>query len=234
MSANITDLRSLSTKDRFPLRPAALQAAVVGSAGDLGVGKPVRKNPCFSVKGEQATIPAVTVLLGSGSPSAVLRAVRSVVVDSVDGVVGRRACSHVSQEVLKRTLPSSADLDSSGTIVFERFDLWVPTAVQHRLPGSVFRGDGALVFPTRLSVSPPAISRHLSPKATTALGETPFQRVGWDVFFHSTNASAMPHASIVSSGALSKYGPASKCHSRGQHGAYFTGLFPSKQYCFSC
>lgn len=86
---------------------------------------------------EQSIVSFVSTILLSCSPSAVLRGVRAVIVDSINLMFGRRTPTHVSKEVFV-TIPTSADSDSSAPISGVGLRFWVVAPLTHGIPSSVF------------------------------------------------------------------------------------------------
>jgi hypothetical protein len=74
----------------------------------------------------------VSSLLALGRPSAILRLVITIVVDSLDRVAAR-PLAHVGQEVLERK-PSFADRDSSAAVSMERKCVGIQASRFHGLP----------------------------------------------------------------------------------------------------
>jgi len=83
------------------------------------------------------TTPVIGLLLG-GNPPTVLGRIRTVIVDSVDGVPCARSFPHVRQEILER-LPLSADVYSATSIVRVLVSSRVCAAPSHPNPNRVFR-----------------------------------------------------------------------------------------------
>jgi hypothetical protein len=82
-------------------------------------------------------------LLKRCCPSTIRRCVVAVWVDAVDGHAWR-TLSHVSKEIFKR-VPSFADYNSTGTVVFKVFAVFVITALEHAVPCSVRRSQFSIV-----------------------------------------------------------------------------------------
>ncbi len=89
--------------------------------------------------GGRILMPSAWLRLFRGrSPAAVLRRVIAVIVDAVECVPGRRAASHISQEVLE-VQPASANLDAAPTIAVVASGIRIDASLLHRVPRAVFR-----------------------------------------------------------------------------------------------
>jgi hypothetical protein len=73
-------------------------------------------------------------------PSAILRRIISIVVDSINGVFLAGLISHIVKEVLKRMSPPITNGDSTTTVVREPFVFFSVAPVPHARPRSVFSG----------------------------------------------------------------------------------------------
>ena len=76
---------------------------------------------------------AVSALLNSGRPSAIAGLIVAIVVDAVNGMLGRRARRHVIQKRFK-VFPSLADLDAAPAIARIAISVWVPAPLDHAKP----------------------------------------------------------------------------------------------------
>ena len=87
---------------------------------------------------------SVVVLLFNGCPTAILRRVVPVVVDSVEGVKGSlpvttgRAWTHVGKKVIERFQPAGTYGDPTTTVVVIILRQWVRAAVLHLRPRLIF------------------------------------------------------------------------------------------------
>jgi len=91
--------------------------------------------------------PAVRRLFLSCGPSAIFRAISSVVIDPLQ-CQSLRTISHVFTEVCKRVLPPFTNRDASGVVIFGLSPLWVAPSF-HGFPRSV-----------RTTVNPPMLDSH--------------------------------------------------------------------------
>lgn len=88
-----------------------------------------------------ATTTIVSLLLGC-CPSAILRRVRAIVVDSVKAVIFGRTSAHVRKERLE-IKPPFAHLYSSTAIVGVCVIVWVAAAILHCVPNGIFSRSNA-------------------------------------------------------------------------------------------
>lgn len=79
---------------------------------------------------------SIRVLFGERCPSAVVRFVVTFIVDSVERVFGRRARTHVTEELRKR-IPSFAHRDSSSSVGFVHRVHWVSTPTLRLRPSAI-------------------------------------------------------------------------------------------------
>ena len=71
------------------------------------------------------------------SPPAICWRVVSVVVDAINGVLGRRASAHVAQERFERMKPRFAHANPAPAVVGIARGAWVAASGQHRPPDAV-------------------------------------------------------------------------------------------------
>lgn len=109
--------------------------AAVGNAKFLA---PLRKRQGSSVVRKSDVVSPVVHLCFTGGPYAIARLVVAVVVLPFERC-SERARAHISQKVLELG-PSVTHQYSSLTIVRETLNAWIATAIEHRLPHSVFAG----------------------------------------------------------------------------------------------
>ena len=82
--------------------------------------------------------PPVALLLASGCPTAVLRRVWSVIVDSVNAQIGRWAWPHVAVERLKRLYPLGANCNAAPAVRGILAISWIKATLLHACPDVVF------------------------------------------------------------------------------------------------
>lgn len=89
--------------------------------------------------GDVSVSAGVSGLQGHGNPNAILRAVRAVVIPSLNGETGSHASSHVCLKV-GEVLPPIADLDAPATVVVEHASLGVFASRLHSAPCAIQAG----------------------------------------------------------------------------------------------
>ena len=180
--------------------PAPAQAHVDGGAIDAGPFGPGGYGQRFAFVGEQLGGALVAGLLRAGSPSAVIRRVRTVVVDSVEAG-SNGPSTHIGVEVRKRVLPPLAHLYAAPPVAFVVGALGVVTTCFHALPSAVFgRSEHAVCLgPSR---------ENLSDVAAAALDPTGFEFAAVDLAGGPTVADAKPVISTTPLGGGSANRPA--------------------------
>lgn len=98
-------------------------------------------------------ISTVFRLVPSRYPFAIFGSVIAVVVATFDAVAGW-TFPHVSEKFFERK-PAVANLNTSSTVVFIRFGIWVSTAGFHRAPNAIRR---SMFFAVRFSTAPPFLT----------------------------------------------------------------------------
>lgn len=109
---------------------------------------------------------SILVLLQARRPSAILRRVRAVVVDAINGQIGGWARPHVAIERLEAGGPRVADRYTSPAVALEVLALRVKATVLNASPNPVFRGVAHAVL---AMVNASAFSRHLYAQAAATL-----------------------------------------------------------------
>lgn len=136
---------------------AILQAPVVGSSADTCDFEPFHQMRGVLTDGDFCRWAAnswslVVVLFNTRCPSAVLRLVVPIVVDTVDRVLVVRSSPHVFEEVFVGSLPAFTDTDPTRAVVLEELVFRVRATRQHVRPGAVLRrlfAVGAFTVPER-------------------------------------------------------------------------------------
>jgi hypothetical protein len=118
--------------------PASTEASV-----DRACAVPSPPSPFMQVRGlaesgEHHVAALVGPLLSHRRPSAILWRVWAVVVNSVDGVLGRRARPHVLKERLKAVSPAVADDNAAPAVVREGLVARGVASLAHTTPCRVF------------------------------------------------------------------------------------------------
>jgi hypothetical protein len=73
------------------------------------------------------------------SPTAILRRIRTVIVNAVDGMMKRRLVPHIGEEILKAVAPARAHENTSRSIFSKPVVCWRVAAPSHGSPTIIFR-----------------------------------------------------------------------------------------------
>ncbi len=168
--------------------PAALKPAVdriVSHANNL---RPVNDAQGLPVVGQKMSSTSILLLLASWNPPAVVRRIRTVIVDSFNRVVGARLPAHIGQEVFKRQ-PSLANDNSSPAIAMEACGFRVAASREHAAPSAVF---GRPVASLSHSMGPVGFSEEFFSEATATIDISPTKSAGGDLLDCATVAFALP------------------------------------------
>ena len=140
----------------------------------------------------------VPCLLGASRPSAVLWRIWAVVVNAINGMVGRRARSHIGKEGREATAPTVADRNPTTSPASILPVSGVITTMTHAAPRSIFGGDSrfaiAAVGPTAMAVRSIQASRVLSMETSTTLRVAAPQVTSIDNPIRPTITAARPIA----------------------------------------
>lgn len=122
------------------LAPSDIKAGGKSAGVHVALNCPVLKALGNPVNSNHPVSSGVSSLFLLCSPSAVLWAVVSIVVDAVNRVLGRWPRPHVLDKCLKRVSPSFTDLDATPTVQREPFIGWVGATLNHHDPDFVNGG----------------------------------------------------------------------------------------------
>lgn len=124
------------------------------------------------------SFPAVHSLFVTGRPSAILRRIGSIVVNSVKTQFTGRSLSHIRKKVFERIIPAVADRDSSPTVIAKGAIIRIVAAITHTDPGCILRSIGRHVTAIAVAIA------YDFPTQTSARLRKPFtQRNAIDPFF---------------------------------------------------
>lgn len=118
------------------ISPSSSDAIHNGCRWNASAFAPLSRAQCYAVVCEQDVTRVVAALLLKGGPSAVLWAIVAVLINAVDGMLGRRATAHVGQKVVER-LPSVADTNASETVVLGVSLVCSAASLSHVFPAQV-------------------------------------------------------------------------------------------------
>lgn len=90
------------------------------------------------------TVLTIVHLFYAGSPFAIFRRIRAIIVDSFNAVARSRPEPHIRHKVIER-LPSITNPYASATVVFEGFIRRLLASFSHPLPSDVFGSVGKAV-----------------------------------------------------------------------------------------
>lgn len=142
-------------------RPAIAESTTERSAMDSNILCPIRERLSSSGVGNSPSIATVSALLLPISPPTIPWGIRSVIVDPVYAVSGRRSLAHVVQEALKR-FPFRANRDPSPTVMSVPRRLRVSTTIAHGLPDAIL---GSQVHTVGLEPRGTTLSRQITGQA---------------------------------------------------------------------
>lgn len=124
--------------------PATFNAGVKSAEVDAGSLGPFSDTFCVTVKSDEYVFPSVSILFFLGSPSAIFRAIRPVVVYALNRLVSVWLTHIVTK--IRVVVPSLADSDSSFPIVLIRRVFFVAASLFHAIPNFVTSRVFILVF----------------------------------------------------------------------------------------
>lgn len=130
---------------------------------------------------------AILRLLASGCPAAIIRRVRSVVVDALDGVL-RRALAHVGDEDVNIGAPAIAHGDAARSVPLVIEMSWIRAAGHHRAPLCIHARSGAAVSSRA--------AHDVAVKASATPRHAGLQVAGADVHDAPALAAAFPLGSV--------------------------------------
>ena len=110
-------LVGLATAQGGAQRHSGIEAALERARPHVVLTRPFRYGETLTLQLQKALAPVVA-LLKRCRPSAILRAIWSVVVDAIQRVLGRWLRPHVGQEGLKASLPPSAHRNTTAAPFF--------------------------------------------------------------------------------------------------------------------
>lgn len=114
--------------------PSHSQAAIDRVAGETDEFCPLRNSVRLFSKRDTNIRPHIVLLLLGCGPAAILLAVRSVVVNSVQTKVGLIRGPHILVEIAKRTSPAITDNDTAPTVGRPFWASRIATSPYHRSP----------------------------------------------------------------------------------------------------
>jgi hypothetical protein len=114
--------KELTGKSAF-WRNAALKASEQSTVVNTKMPGPIGYAHCLAIVGDIVILARIVALFSAGSPSAIVRGVRPVIVNALDRMLRRWPLSHVGEEVVEGRVPSLAHDNPAPAIV--RVDMGV-------------------------------------------------------------------------------------------------------------
>lgn len=149
----------------------------------------------LSFKLNPYVIRSISHLLFSGSPSAILRRIRAVIVDSVNAVFRRWTATHIGQEVVERIKPALAESDATD-VATGIVALGIKTTGLEVAPSAIFR---ARIFTDGFAVSGHGCAGDLLPEAAAGFRDSVLKARGGNGSDRAAITSAFPKCRITSS-----------------------------------
>lgn len=119
-------------------RPSEIEALVNRIFFQAKVFGPLGHRKYTTVKAETTILPRIVALLWTCSPSAVIRRVSTLIINSLKRVAEAWTLSHIYQEIGSR-FPSFANRNTPAAVISECGVLGVLTAIHHMCPRRIFR-----------------------------------------------------------------------------------------------
>ncbi len=145
------------------------------------------------VRKKPQAITSVPSLLGACCPTAVVLFIVAIVIFSLDGVVGTRSFTHVSQEHRERFSPFWADLNPAPAIVRVPGRVAIGAALNQSTPNMIFRMVDASVFVSGASF-PDIVLNSVHHVTAAGFGVPGSKRIRSDYRVISARAQAHPQS----------------------------------------
>jgi hypothetical protein len=117
-------------------RPAEVNPGGYGLCSNPEFFRPLRYSEIFPAKRNSLVSSSVALLFTSCGPTAIFRAIRAIVVNSVNRVVFTWLFPHIGKKVLK-FLPSFANINPSASVVVKKLVFRVAAPASHTTPSAV-------------------------------------------------------------------------------------------------
>lgn len=120
--------------------PSATNSIIEHIPRQSEVFGPFSERPSFSSKSNQMIISTVSLLLFSGSPSAIFGRIRTIIINAVQRMLRGRFQAHIFKKQYKIYTPTSTDDDASSSIFRIIFRMCIQTTIQKSTPRRIFGG----------------------------------------------------------------------------------------------
>ncbi len=167
--------------------PVLCEATFDGAPGDAEMIGPILQDHRLSIMGQYYITSRVAELFRPCCPFAIIRAVVSVIVNSLYGMLGRGPSSHVGKkcQIPIGLIPAITHPNPTSAVVFIAMLALIVTSPSHRAPDQKLGTIGVVVG----SLS---VSRHFTQKASAASGTTACETVGKNGGILSARTIALP------------------------------------------
>lgn len=128
---------------------------------------PVRQAERYAIVRDEVVVALISGLGRAVCPAAVLRRIRTVIVDSIDAVLDGWSLTHVGNECLEVIAPSIAHCDSTSTVGSKTMVRSVVTPSLYAGPYTIFDGLRCVVY--EASAFERALSKKFSLKTSAGL-----------------------------------------------------------------
>lgn len=126
--------------------PASIKSMLQCIACYASYFSPLRKAFGFAFVSNKPVLSGVSHLFRASSPTAVIRRVRPIIINSVYRMFFRWSDAHICHESLKRTFPTVANINPSAAVIAKIFISWVFASANHINPDSVSSGTRKPMF----------------------------------------------------------------------------------------
>lgn len=137
MTSHFSSKFSSFSGERFFDAPSSFQSVANKLLTNPCFIRPFSRGHRYTVEGEGSTSASVISLLLLGFPSAILKTIVAIIINSTEGVKFRRLISHVVNKGLK-IMPRFSNNNSTPTVAGIFFAVWVVAPLMHTVKGVIF------------------------------------------------------------------------------------------------
>ena len=134
-------LESCLDGEGFLNGPASTESAVDDRPTQSGSLGPFGQTERFSLERDDSVCPFVSALMAWDGPATIFWSVITIIVDAIQGVLGRWFWSHVSKELREVIEPFLTNADASSSIIVPTGMAFIATSFFHACPCPVFGGE---------------------------------------------------------------------------------------------